>query len=152
MTKREFLFGYDIHAKGVDRARAWMEQRFPGGFFERLGVYPVAVEEGRLELALDVDVGHANFINTVHGGVLAALVDIAGAGAAMTTAGVGEALLTTDLNLRLLDTTPVHGERLTAIGQVAHRAKKRLVVSVEIRRGDGTLVAEGSIGALMRGA
>ena len=151
MTKRNFLFGYDVNLKGVERARRWIERGQVGGFFERLRVVPIEVEEGRLTVACDVDMGHANFIGLVHGGVLAALVDIAGAGAAMSTVGVGESVLTTDVNLRLLDVTTLDGGRLTATGQVTHRAKKRLVVSVEIRRADGVVAAEGSVGALVRG-
>jgi uncharacterized protein (TIGR00369 family) len=151
MTRRHFLFGYDVDLKGVERARRWIEEGRSGGFFERLKVVPLEAEEGRLVVACDVDMGHANFIGVVHGGVLAALVDIAGAGAAMTTVAAGESVLTTDVNLRLLDVTPLDGGRLTAIGQVTHRVKKRLVVAVEIRRADGVVVAEGSVGALLRG-
>jgi uncharacterized protein (TIGR00369 family) len=151
MTKRNFLFGYDVNLRGVERARRWMEQGHSGGFFERLRVSPVEVEEGRLTVACDIDIGHANFIGLVHGGVLAALVDIAGAGAAMSSVDVGESVLTTDVSLRLLDVTPLDGGRLTATGRVTHRAKKRLVVAVEIRRADGVVAAEGSVGALVRG-
>lgn len=151
MTGITPLFGYDTSVPGIERARRWRESQTTGGFFERLGVYPVEVENGRLLLACDIDMGHANFIGLVHGGVLAALVDIVGAGAAMTTAKAGEAVLTTDLDLRLLEATPLDAGRLFAEGRVTQRAKKRLVVAVEIRREDGVVVAEGSVGALLRG-
>ncbi len=87
----------------------------------------------------------------MHGGVIAALVDVAGAGAAMTSTNAGESVLTTDVNLRLLEATPLDAGQLIAEGRVTYRAKKRLVVAVEIRRADGVVVAEGSVGALVRG-
>jgi uncharacterized protein (TIGR00369 family) len=151
MTDIQSMFGYDVSVPGLERARRWMANKHPGGFFDRLGVYPTEVEEGRVTVACDLEIGHANFIGLVHGGVIAALVDIAGAAAAMSTTKVGESVLTTDINLRLLEATRLDSGRLLAIGRVTHRARKRLVVAVEITRSDGIVAAEGSVGALLRG-
>lgn len=143
-------FELDPSAGGLELARRWAEARFAGGFPERLRAWPVEVAEGRMVVRCDLDEGHANFVGLVHGGVTAALVDIAGGGAAMTLLKPGEYLLSTDLNLRFLNAAPIDAGHLTVEGRAAYADPRKVVAEVTVALPDGTVVVHGTAAIAIR--
>lgn len=97
--------------------------------------------EGRSRLELDVGEDVKNLYGTVHGGMMAALVDSACGVALATRLREGEALVTLDLRINYL--LPVRGGRLTAEGEVVHKGRRTGVAEASVRDGSGRLVARG---------
>lgn len=143
-------FRLDPDAEGLELARRWAEARFAGGFPERIRAYPVELERGRMVVRCDLDPGHANFVGLVHGGLSAALVDIAGGGAAMTLLQPGEYLLSTDLNLRFLNAAPIDSGHLRAEGRAAYADPRKVVAEVTVALPDGRVVVHGTAGIAIR--
>ena len=143
-------FQLDPTADGLELARRWTEARFAGGFAERLRAWPTEVERGRMVIRCDLDPGHANFVGLVHGGVTAALVDIAGGGVAMTLLKPGEHLLSTDLTLRFLNAAPIDADHLIAEGRAAYADPRKVVAEVTVALPDGRVVAHGTAAVSIR--
>ncbi|MAX54647.1 MAG: phenylacetic acid degradation-related protein [Alcanivoracaceae bacterium] len=53
--------------------------RFSTGFPAEVGFHFLEWQEGRAVLGLNIDARHLNLANVIHGGVLATLMDVAGA-------------------------------------------------------------------------
>ena len=73
-----------------------------GGFAERLGARPEAAEEGSARLGFEATDEHLNPAGTLHGGVLATLVDTAMGLAVRTTTDDGEVPATSQLTVTYL--------------------------------------------------
>ena len=146
-------FALDPTVDGLELVRRWMAAGDGvGGFLQRLGSHPVEAREGFVRVALDVDPGHANFIGLVHGGVTAALVDMAGGAATMSILKPGQTLVTTDLTMRFLNAAPSDTARLEATGTVAYRDERKAVVAAEVVTGTGVVVAQGTVAVAIRAA
>lgn len=150
MTVAPPAFRLDPALSGLELARRWMAAEDTGGFPTRLNARPTAVDEGFMRIECTLDPGHANFVGLVHGGVTAALVDIAGGGAAMTLLKPGEFLLSTDLNLRFLNAAPIRGERLIAEGRAAYADPRKVVAEVRVTTPEGLLIAHGTAAIAIR--
>ena len=73
-----------------------------GGFAGRLGARPEAADDGSARLAFEVTEEHLNPAGTLHGGVLATLVDTAMGMAVRTTTDDGEVPATSQLTVTYL--------------------------------------------------
>lgn len=73
------------------------------GFAKTLGVHDEGADDGTAWLALDVREEHLNPAGTLHGGVLATLVDTAMGLAARSTTGEGDVPATSQLTVTYLD-------------------------------------------------
>jgi len=97
---------------------------------------------GRSRVRLTVAEDHKNLYGTVHGGMLATLLDSACGVAQATRLREGEALVTLDLNINYL--RPVRSGPLIAEGEVVHRGQRTGVAQASVRDEAGRLVARGS--------
>ncbi len=144
-------FRLDPTVDGLELLRRWMAAGDGvGGFLARLGSHPVEAREGLVRLVCPVDPGHANFIGLVHGGVTAALIDMAGGATAMSLLKPGQSLVTTDLTMRFLNPAPISTTRLEATGQVSWSDDRKVVVAAEVLTEDGVVVAQGTVGVAIR--
>lgn len=143
-------FQLDPTVDGLELARRWAEERFVGGFPERMKAWPVELERGRILLRCELDAGHSNFVGLVHGGLTAALVDLAGGGAAMTLLRPGEFLLSTDLTLRFLNAAPIRTGHLLAEGRAAYVDPRKVVADVRVTDPDGQVIVHGTAGVSIR--
>ena len=105
-----------------------------------LGFDLEAVSRGRAILRLDVRARHKQLNNAVHGGILAALADTAGAIAAYTTVGAGVALATIELKINYLEA--VTGGRVRAKAMVLRAGRNFVVTECEIVDSKGMLAAK----------
>jgi len=107
------------------------------GFTGSIGLEVVRADEGdEAEAALDAGDDHLNRHGTVHGGVVATLVDSA-MGAAVAMEGV--APVTVGLTVTYLE--PARPGRLTARARVRRRGSRITVVEAEVTDPDDQAVA-----------
>ncbi len=105
-----------------------------------LGFELEAVSQGRASLRLDVEPRHKQLNNALHGGILAALADTAGAIAAYTTVPAGVALATIELKINYLEA--VAGGRIRAEAKVLRTGRNFVVTECEIFDRKGMLAAK----------
>lgn len=108
------------------------------GFREHVQLQVDPVDDGVARVAVDTTGEHLNPHGTVHGGVVATMLDVA-MGEAVATTG-GESPVTVSLTVTYLE--PGRPGRLEATARVRKRGKRLLVVegSVEQDSGEGTAV------------
>lgn len=113
---------------GLDLLRQWQDRGSSlGGFFSLIGARVEASADGEVVIRCEIDDGHANFIGLVHGGLTAALIDMAG-GAMMSRLAPGQIVLTTDLTVRYLNGAPQDCIALEAKGVVTYQDTRKAVV------------------------
>ncbi len=105
-----------------------------------LGFSLESIAKGRAILRLDARRHHKQLLGVVHGGILAALADTAGAMAAITMIPKGMALATIELKINYLE--PVPGGRIRADARVLRAGRNFLVCECEIFHGKGSLAAK----------
>ena len=105
------------------------------GFREHVALEVVPGEEGAGSVHLDAGEEHLNPHGTVHGGVIATMIDVA-MGTAVATAG-GESPVTVSLTVTYLE--PGQPGRLEARARVRKRGKRLIVVEAEVHQGDGVV-------------
>jgi len=113
------------------RVRASMERQ---GMMATLGVELIAVERGRVQLALRHDDRFTQQHGFLHAGAVAAVLDSACGYAAYSVMRPGASVLTATYTINLL--APAAGPRFTMTGQVV-RAGRTLVVCRGEAFGDG---------------
>ena len=102
------------------------------GFREYVALEVEPVEEGTGRVRLDAGDEHLNLHGTVHGGVLATMIDVA-MGTAVVTTG-GESPVTVSLTVTYLE--PGRPGPLTATARVRKRGKRLIVVEAEVTQDD----------------
>jgi uncharacterized protein (TIGR00369 family) len=110
---------------------------------ELLGVEGVEVERGRVVFALAPAERHTNPMGTVHGGVLATILDSAMACAVHSTLGAGASYTTTDLHVTFVRAATVRSGRLLAEGKLVHAGGRLATAEGRITDAQGRLVAHG---------
>lgn len=108
------------------------------GFAGRLGVHGQDAEDGRATLQLDVTEEHLNPAGTVHGGVLATLVDTAMGLAARSTTGDDDVPATSQLTVAYLNAGRTG--RLVATARVRKQGDHLLLAEAEVDQDGLTLV------------
>ena len=83
---------------------------------------------------------HRQIHNVMHGGVIAALADTAGAIAAYTVVPRGSEVVTIELKINYL--LPVAGGQLRAEGKVLRAGRNFIVVECDVTKQDGALAAK----------
>jgi uncharacterized protein (TIGR00369 family) len=107
------------------------------GFREHVQLQVEPGDEGTGRVVLDAGDDHLNPHGTVHGGVLASMLDVA-MGTAVATAG-GDSPVTVSLTVTYLE--PGRPGRLEATAKVRKRGKRLLVVEGQVEQ-EGDVVAD----------
>ncbi|MBY4897955.1 PaaI family thioesterase [Cupriavidus sp. AU9028] len=110
-----------------------------------LGVMLDSLAPEHVELRLPFNANNVTMGNTVHGGVIATLIDIAGAAAAASGADVDELKggATSSLSIQYL--APAQGADLRAVAAVLRRGRRQVVTEVTVYAesdDSGTVVAK----------
>ena len=106
-------------------------------------------EIGDIMLRYTPDSEHLNLFSTIHGGVLASLLDTAMGCALMTTLDAGEHHTIIDLHTKFLRPVILDSEPLQVIGLVDHRGRRQCTMSGKIITSDDTLCATGFATAMI---
>lgn len=134
-------------ADGVDPNMAQFVEHILAGsqVAKRLGVQLRALERERVVMALPYDVANITVGTTVHGGVIATLIDIVGA--ACSASGADSSKIkggaTSSLVVNYLNAA--NGVDLEAEGRVVKRGRDTTVTEIAVRDAKGTLVATGTV-------
>ncbi|MCW2704400.1 MAG: thioesterase superfamily protein [Blastococcus sp.] len=110
----------------------------PGGFAGRLGVVVEKVEEGTSHLGFQATEDHLNPAGTVHGGVLATLVDTAMGTAVRSATGDGDVPATSQLTVTYL--RPGKPGRLAVTARVRTRGEHLTVCEADVEQDGRSLV------------
>ena len=104
----------------------------PGGFSERLGVTVEDTGDGEATLGFEVRDEHLNPAGTLHGGVVATLVDTVMGQAVRTTTGDGEVPATSQLTVTYL--RPGKPGRLEVRGRVRTRGEHLTICEADVEQ------------------
>ncbi|RBY78916.1 PaaI family thioesterase [Geodermatophilus sp. TF02-6] len=114
------------------------DERGPGGFAERLGARVSDADDGSARMRFEVRDEHLNPAGTLHGGVVATLVDTAMGQAVRTTTEDGQVPATSQLTVTYL--RPGRPGQLTVTAQVRTRGEHLTVCEADVEQ-DGEAVA-----------
>lgn len=135
-VSEEFPAGYDPEA--FERIKALLEK---SAFVRHCGFLLEVLEAGRCELRLPLEEVHANAYGTLHGGLVAAMVDTVSGVAAWTLAEPGERVSTVELKVNFIASVPTMEGELRAAGVVLHRGRTTAVVEADVNDAEGRRVA-----------
>ncbi|WP_127479816.1 PaaI family thioesterase [Nocardioides pantholopis] len=107
------------------------------GFSALIGAPAPEAKDGEARLEVDVDERHLNPAGTVHGGMLATLVDTT-MGAAVRSAADGEAAATSQLSVTYL--RPGKPGRLVVTAEVRKRGENLTVCEADVAQDGKSLV------------
>lgn len=117
---------------GADVARAMADGRVPAApVADLIGVTGFEVARGRVAVAFDPQEFHYNALGTVHGGVIATLIDIATGAAVHSLLKAGQGFTTLTLEVKYHRAMTVGSGRLTATAEVIARGRE--IVTAEAR-------------------
>jgi uncharacterized protein (TIGR00369 family) len=109
---------------GLDAIRAMAEGRVPPPPVGSLiGVDGMTVEKGKVSIGFDPAEFHYNALGTVHGGVIATVIDIVMGSAVHSTPKVGQGFTTLTLELKYHRAVTAKSGRLTATAEVVTRGR-----------------------------
>ena len=125
-----------------DGARAWIEGLLAGSPVARsIGLRFREIAPDRVVAELPFSTGNVTVGDIVHGGVIATLIDVAGAAASASGVGKGEATGGATSTLAISFLAPASGCDLVAEAVVVQRGRSQTVSDVSVRSPDGVLVA-----------
>ena len=107
-------------------------------FKDVLGAEVERAEDGRSRLVLDASDAHLNEAGTVHGGVLASLVDMAMGEAVRSSTGEGEVPATSQLTVTYL--RPGKPGRLEVTAEVSKQGDQLTICEADVEQDGKTLV------------
>lgn len=111
----------------------------------RLGIRLLACAEDRLDLALPFSADNVTVGNTVHGGAIASLIDIVGAGLSCLVADPARHKGGATATLAVNYLRPALGIDLTGQGAILRAGRDSLVSEVAVLAPDGRLIAKGTV-------
>jgi uncharacterized protein (TIGR00369 family) len=128
-------------------------RRYPGdameGFATELGLREETAADGTARIVFDALDAHLNPAGTVHGGVLATLVDTAMASAVRSATDDGEVPATTQLTLAFLHAA--RPGRLSARAEISKQGDHLMLCEADVEQDGRTLVhAVGTFAVLQR--
>ena len=125
-------------------AKACGQKRL-NGFIARMGAELTHWDSERVVIEMPVEDLHLNGIGVVHGGVIGALIDTAGARAGIfcTVAGNKRSAMTVSLNVNLVGN--ISEGVLVTEARLRKAGKTIYVSSCDVHDGDGNLLATGEV-------
>lgn len=110
---------------GADVARAMAEGRLPAApVADLIGVTGFEVARGKVAIGFQPQEFHYNALGTVHGGVIATLIDIATGAAVHSLLKAGQGFTTLTLEIKYHRAVTVNSGRLMAAAEVIARGRE----------------------------
>lgn len=135
---------------GLERMRHFKEHADERFGFAKFLAYEIAqVESGEVVLRYEPLAEHMNLIGTIHGGVLASLLDTVMGCALMTTLGAGERHTIIDLHTKFVRPANLETSPLKIHGLVDHRGRRQCTMSGKILTPNDKLCASGLATAMI---
>lgn len=114
-----------------------------------LGFRLAEVDVGRAVFVGDAALWHYNPIGSVHGGVLATLLDSATGCAVHTRLPVGMAYTSLDISARFLRRVTADSGTLTCVGEVVTMGRRTALAEARLTDAEGRLLAHGTSNCLL---
>lgn len=138
-----------VHAGAEDRDEPAgllaLRQRFaagpPVGVAELLGMRPEVAEAGTVTFVCEADPRFANPMGTVHGGIIATLLDSALGCAVQSVLPADAAYTTLSLEVKYLRPVTVDAGRLRATGVVVHAGRRQATAEGRLTDDAGRILA-----------
>jgi uncharacterized protein (TIGR00369 family) len=121
----------------------------PPPVMQLLGMERLEAEEGRVSVLMTAREYHYNPLGTVHGGVLATLLDTAASCAVHSTLPAGIGYTTLDLTTKFLRPITVHSGQLRCEGTVISRGRRTALAEGRLWDGSGRLAAHATASCLL---
>jgi uncharacterized protein (TIGR00369 family) len=121
----------------------------PPPVMDMLGGVRLEVAEGQVTALMTAREFHYNPLGTVHGGVLAALLDTAASCAVHSVLPAGTGYTTLDLATRFLRPVTMDSGELRCEGSVLSRGRRTAVAEARLSDGSGRLVAHATATCLL---
>ncbi|WP_067562457.1 PaaI family thioesterase [Nocardia acidivorans] len=116
-----------------------------------LGIRLESAGDGYTRYYLDPNAATINAMFTVHGGVIATLMDTAMGSAVFTKLGDGVAYTTLELKVNFIRSVTLDGSRLTCEATAVHVGRRTATAEGRITDAAGKLIAHGSTTILVLG-
>jgi uncharacterized protein (TIGR00369 family) len=127
---------------GFEQLMALFDGRLPGPpIADTLGLDGFGGEPGAIHVELVPEHRHYNPLGTVHGGVMATLLDTAAACSVHSTLAAGERYTSVDLTVKFLRPVTVESGRLRAEGSVIQRGRRTALAQAQLYDAQRRLVA-----------
>jgi uncharacterized protein (TIGR00369 family) len=135
---------------GLELMRAMRDGELPPPpVMEMVGMGGLDVAEGQVTFYLDPQEFHYNPIGSVHGGVIATVLDSATGCSVHTTLPAGVGYTSLDLNVKFLRAVTVDSGRLTVAGQVLQKGRRTALAEAKMADARGRLVAHATSSCLL---
>lgn len=132
-----------------------LRQRFadgpPVGVAELLGMRPEVVEAGTVTFVCEASPRFANPMGTVHGGIIATLLDSALGCVVQSVLPEGVAYTTLGLEVKYLRPVTVDAGELRATGTVVHAGRRQATAEGRLTDGAGRILATATTTCLVLG-
>jgi len=124
----------------------------PPGFAVLLDLTLESVEEGRVTFALEPGETHLNPLGTVHGGLLATMLDSAMGCAVQSVLPADRSYTTLQLDVKYVRAPPVGRGRIVAEGTVVHAGRRTATAEGRVLDAEGRLCAHATTTCLVLAA
>lgn len=127
---------------GFEQLEAFFDGRLPSApIADTLGLENFGGEPGAIHVELVPEYRHYNPIGSVHGGVMATLLDTAAACSVHSTLAPGERYTSLDLTVKFLRPVTTDSGRLRCEGSVIQRGRRTALAQAQLYDAHGRLVA-----------
>lgn len=109
-------------------------------FYKLLNMRIEEVRDNYARLSIKIEKKHIQFLETVHGGVIASLADSAAAWAVYGSNNLEGIPVTVEMKINFLK--PVKSGKLVAEARNIHGGSRIFVSDVEVKNGEGDLIAK----------
>jgi uncharacterized protein (TIGR00369 family) len=135
---------------GLELLRAMLAGEFPAPpVMKLLDMSRMEVAEGRVVVEMPPREFHYNPLGTVHGGMLATLLDTATGCAVHTTLPAGVGYTSMDLSVKYLRPVTVESGTLRCVGTVLQRGRRTALAEARLTDGSDRLVAHATSTCLL---
>ena len=127
---------------GFEQLQAFFDGRLPSApIADTLGLENFGGEPGAIHVELVPEHRHYNPIGSVHGGVMATMLDTAAACSVHSTLAPGERYTSLDLTVKFLRPVTTDSGRLRCEGSVIQRGRRTALAQAQLYDAHGRLVA-----------
>jgi uncharacterized protein (TIGR00369 family) len=136
----------------MEQVRSLVEGFIAGSPYARhLGIVAEAIEVDRVRFRLPYREAVTTIGDTVHGGAIASLVDVAATAACWSNPSVDPSARGTTIGFAINYLNAGHGQDLVATAEIIQRGRAISVCDVHVRGVDGALVARATVTYKLKG-
>lgn len=129
------------HLSGMERLRNFEALEERSGMAANLGYQIDHISDGHVIYRYTPKDRHQNLLGSLHGGIIASLLDTAMGAAVMTKLAPGEFHTMTDISVKFIGAVLDPEEELTVEARIDHAGKRMFATEGTVRGRDGRLIS-----------